>query len=150
MSNDGSQRRSKTKSNYLYSEMRFATEISRTTRAISNNRLYIEEMLTKEDLVKHSDIKILINQQILASVRLLLSPHLLEWSDSMDDTEALEHIAAIQTQNYFDLDDLEYLSSTYNDILDKENKDYLRLYVIPPDSWRDPPPKKKWFFRKDD
>lgn len=147
MSNEGSQRRSKTKTGYLYSEMRFATEISRASRAISNHSRYIDKKVTKEDLAKHADIKILIDQQILTSVRLLLSPHLLEWSDSMDDKEALEHIRAIQNENYFGLDDLEYLSSTYNDILDKENKDYLRLYVIPSDTAA--PPKKKRFFNKD-
>jgi hypothetical protein len=115
---------------YLYSEMRLATEISRTTRAISNHRLYIDEKLTKEMLDAHPDIKTRIDKKILNYVRLLLCPHLLRWSDGEYNLEATAHIAAAQNQTFSEMDDLEDVSDTYNAILDKENKDYLRLYVI--------------------
>lgn len=119
------------KDGYLYSEMRIATETSRTTRAISNHRLYIDEKITKEMLDTHPDLKTRIEKKILACVRLLLSPHLLRWSDGEYNLEATEHILALQNQPLFaEIYDLEDVSDTYNAILDKENKDYLRLYVI--------------------
>ena len=116
---------------YLYSEMRLATETSRTTRAISNHRLYIDEKITKEMLDTHPDLKTRIEKKILACVRLLLTPHLLRWSDGEYNLEATEHIMAVQNQPLFaEIYDLEHVSDTYNAILDKENKDYLGLYVI--------------------
>ena len=126
MSEDGTN-----KDGYLYSEMRLATETSRTTRAISNYRLYIDEKITKEMLDKHPDLKTRIEKKILTCVRLLLSPHLLRWSNGVHDLEAHKEILALQNQPLFaEIYDLEDVSDTYNAILDKENKDYLRLYVI--------------------
>ena len=105
-------------------------------------------------LDKHPDLKRRIEKKILACVRLLLSPHLLRWADGEYNLEATEHILAVQNQPLFaEIYDLEDVSDTYNAILDKENKGYLRLFVISSEVAaiaKSVKPAVLRFFKKDD